>query len=113
MQAIRERLDASCKARFIAGLQDEVLTPMLHLGTGSNPAVIPAIETAARGLRILEMAARAVGSGGVYDRLLAEATEAVKADIMRDKLTLVDQVRLVEILKGSDAALAMLEQTRA
>ena len=108
MQSIRERLDASCKARFTAGLQDEVLTPMHDLGSRPAAGVVPAIETAARGLRILEMAARTVGSGAVYDRLLAEAAQAVKADVMRDKLTLVDRVRLVEILQGPDAALAML-----
>jgi len=31
---------------------------------------------------------------------------------MQDRLTLVDQLRLVEILSGSDAALAMLDQAR-
>jgi hypothetical protein len=61
-------------------------------------------------LRVLEVGARLAGSGATYDLLLGKAAEAIKGNAMRDRLTLVDQVRLVEILSGSDAALAMLDQ---
>jgi putative intracellular protease/amidase len=110
MQWIRDRLDASCRARFTAGLHDEILTPLHRFVRNPDPAIVPVMESAARGLRVLERAARWVGSGDLYDRLLAEAIAAVKADVMRDKLTPVDRVRLVEILAGPDAALAMLEE---
>jgi hypothetical protein len=109
LRAVRQRLEADCKARFASGLEDEVLAPLLHLGVPPAPADIPALESAARGLRVLETEARIVGSGSTYDVLLGKAAEAIKDRAMRDRLSRADQLRLVEILVGSDAALAMLD----
>jgi hypothetical protein len=55
------------------------------------------------------MEARAVGNGPVYDSLLNETAEAVKDVAMGDRMTRVDRVRLVELLVGPEAALAMLD----
>jgi hypothetical protein len=52
--------------------------------------------------------ARVVGSGATYDLLLRKATETTKDRAMRDRLTQVDQIRLVEVLAGPDAALELL-----
>ena len=107
---MRRRLNAGCKARFVSALQDDLLAPLQHTGAPLTPADITALEAAARGLRILEVGARLAGGGSTYDLLLGKAAEAIKGNAMRDRLTLMDQVRLVEILSGSDAALAMLDQ---
>ncbi|WP_216856012.1 hypothetical protein, partial [Acidisphaera sp. S103] len=107
LRAVRQRLNAGCKARFVSGLQDELLA---RLRPASDPVDIVALETAARGLRVLESEARAVGGGATYDLLLGKAAEAIGCDAMRDRLTRVEQVRLVEILSGSDAALAMADE---
>jgi hypothetical protein len=109
LRAIRQRLDAGCKARFADGLQDELLAP-LQQGARLTPAAITDLETTARGLRVLETEARVVGSGPTYDLLLTEAAEAIQSSAVGNRLTLADQLRLVEVLKGSDAALAMLDQ---
>ena len=54
------------------------------------------------------MEARVVGSGATYDLLLRKAAETVKDSAMRDRLTHVDQIRLVELLAGPDAVLELL-----
>jgi hypothetical protein len=102
LAAIRQQIDAGCRARFTTGLQDQVLT-RLHVATGQD---MPALEAAARGLRALETEARALGGSSAYDRMLSQAAETIKAETGLDR---TDQVRLVEILAGSDAALAMLD----
>jgi hypothetical protein len=112
MRAVRQRLEADCKARFASGLQDELLIPLQHMGSLSADTDIPALEAAARGLRVLETEGRSVGGGSTYDLLLGKAAEAIKADTMSDRLSRADQMRLVEILSGPDAALAMLERPR-
>jgi hypothetical protein len=112
LRALRLRLDYSCRARFTLGLQDELLTPLQNLGASPDPSAIRDLETAARNLRILGLEARVVGSGAIYDLLLRKATETVKDSAMRERLTQMDQVRLVEILSGPDAAQEMLEALR-
>ncbi len=109
LRTVRKRLDAGCRARFASGLQDEVLAPLQHMGVAPSSAELATLEAAARGLRILETEARVVAGGSAYDLLLGRATDAIRGDAMRDRLLLTDQVRLVEILAGSEAALAMLK----
>jgi signal transduction histidine kinase len=104
----RRHLAAACNARFVAGLQEELLAPLSRIGVASTETA--ALEAAARGLRVLETESRAMGNGSTYDLLLSKATEAISADSMRDRLSQMEQLRLVEILAGSDAALAMLDQ---
>ena len=99
---IRQQVDAGCRARFATALQDQVLT-RLHMATDQD---MPALEAAARGLRALETEARVMGGSSAYDRMLSQAAETIKAENGLDR---TDQIRLVEILTGSDAALAMLD----
>jgi hypothetical protein len=108
--AARRRLDVNCRTRFARGLLDELLAP-LDRGC-SAPPDIEALEAAARGLRILETAGRLVGSVSFYDRLLGRTAAAIRDATMGDRLSPADQRRLVEILVGSDAALAMLDRKR-
>jgi hypothetical protein len=110
LRAARRRLAAACQARFAAGLQEQLLAPLSRIGVAS--ADIAALEAAARGLRVLEAESRAAGNGSTYDLLLSKATEAITADTMRGRLSRTEQLRLVEILAGSDAALALLDQAQ-
>jgi hypothetical protein len=107
LNEVRQNLDAGCRARFASGLQDQVLAP---LGAVSGEDV-SAIEAAARDLRMLETEARALGGASAYDTMLENAAEAVKA--ASGGLERMDQIRLVEILAGADAALAMLAEPAA
>jgi hypothetical protein len=106
LKALRQTLDAGCRTRFAAGLRDELLAPLL---AGGNPDM-RVIEAAARDLRALETEARAAGGGPAYDVMLRQAADAVKALPAESGPSRTDRIRLVEILFGSDAALAMLDE---
>jgi hypothetical protein len=110
VRAARKRLEAGCKARFASGLQDDLLAPLQPMGAALAPAAIPALEAAARGLRVLETEGRVVGSGATYDVLLGHVADAIKDTAMRDRLSWVDRLRLVEILSGPNAASVMLDK---
>jgi hypothetical protein len=102
------RLDEACRNRFQASLQTDLLTPLRELQTSPRPVPAPTLEANVRGLRILEMQARSIGSAAIYDSLLATAAETVKSPAIAERLGVVDRARLVEILTTPDAALAML-----
>jgi hypothetical protein len=112
LNALRARLDAACKSRFTEGLRDEVLTPLQQRHAPPDAATVTAIETAARGLRVLEAEARAIGGAATYDRLLTNAAAQIDTDPMRAILSLADRMRLVEILAGPDAAFLLLKNTK-
>lgn len=101
---LRQRLDVGCRARFESGLRDDLLAP---LETSSDDFCPSAIEKAARGLRVLETEARKVGGGTVYDTMLEQAVDKLTGGVAADRLTPVERMRLVEILAGPDAALAL------
>ncbi len=108
VRGLRDRLDADCKAGFQAGLTGDLLASLQALSDQPDPADVTALENTARSLRALEAAARTISGGGVYDRLLAQAAGAVQANSCG--LAWPDKLRLVEILAGSDAAIAMLDR---
>ncbi len=108
---LRKRLDEACKARFATVLEQELLAPLRELASSARPASPAELEASARGLRVLETDARAAGSGRAYDALLAQASGTVQSEAVAEKLELVDRVRLVEILEGPDAALALLPRS--
>lgn len=108
VQALYDRLDACCQEQFAAGLEVEFLAPlrgMLATGTVSSQ---PQLEAAARHLRNLEIEARRLGDGTSYDRLLRLASETVAVG-GRTVLDTIQRVRLIELLAGSDAAMALWE----
>lgn len=111
LRTVRDRLDAGCQARFTSGLEDDLLIPLRQLGQSPGSATMSALEATARGLRVLETEARTVGGGATYDLLLEKAAAAIDCGAMREVLSAADQARLVEILAGSDAALALLSRS--
>lgn len=109
LRGLRQRLDASCRTRFAGSLKDEFLAPLQAMSGAIDPPVQRLLETTARQLRTLEVAARPIGSGAVYDTLLFQAAAAITADgSKRDGVSVMRSARLVEILAGPDAAMALL-----
>jgi len=108
LHGLRQKLDVDCKLRFETGLSGELLTSLRALPDQPEAGDIIALETTARSLRAFESEARALGSGSSYDRLLAQAAETVQAQARSNGMDRADGLRLVEILAGSEAALAML-----
>jgi len=107
---IRGRMDESCRSRFAKWVDDGVLAVLRPLDRGATPAELVCMEKNALGLRCLEGEARRLGGSAFYDALLKEASALVRGS----PLSLVDKVRLVEILENSDVADALrLEKARA
>ncbi len=108
LAAIRHRLDTSCRARFANSLAGEFLAPLHQMLQVPEPGALRRVETTARQLRALETEARRLGSAPTYDALLRQ-TAVVARNVASDAgLALVEKVRLIEILAGSEEALALL-----
>ena len=107
IKAIRDSLDEACQSRFADGLNDGLLAPMAAAQGPVNAAAQIRLEDCARDLRTLETAARKLGSGVNYDRMLEQAAEAVRSASDSGTLSHIRQIRLLEILAGPEAAEAM------
>jgi len=106
VQAIRQRLDGGCRQRFTHAMASEFL-PLLQPPSGaSDGTAVKALEVTARHLRELESEARVIGGGDAYDAQLRDAAAAVRAG--GATMSLPARARLVEILAGTEAALALL-----
>ncbi len=108
LHEVRQHLDEVSLARFTSALETEFLIQLRALGLSRNTEDITGIETAARALRALELEARVLGGGDVYDRLLRQGVEAILACGRNRGINKIETIRLVEILAGSAAALALL-----
>jgi hypothetical protein len=108
-QAIRQRLDAGCRRRFAHAMATEFLPLLRQPPTGTDAAATHALEATARHLRELESEARVVGGADTYDTQLRQAAAAVQAG--GAAMSLTARARLVEILVGPEAAMALLGQS--
>lgn len=113
LHELRCALDSSSRSRFEAGIAGEFVAPLEEQLQAAQPVDVASLEAAARGLRQLEAAGRRIGSAKAYDGLLERTAEQVRRLDERPGLTLVDKVRMVEVLAGSDAAMAMLSPGRS
>jgi len=101
VQAVRQRLDAGCRQLFSDAVETEFLPALREARAASG------LEATARRLRELESEARVLGGAEVYDSALRAAAGAVQAQ--GAALSKAARARLVEILAGPEAALAMLK----
>ena len=101
-ERLRRMLDQSCQARFTETLDQQLLAPLADAAAHGEMATL---EETARRLRRLETAGRRLGGGDHYDRMLRSAARQIGEG---EPGSLVERVRLVEILAGPAAALALL-----
>jgi hypothetical protein len=106
---LRQRVEQSCRDRFEAGLTGELVAPLKLLRPGADPAEVSRLENIARDLCKLEVAARQLSIRGGLEAQLLRAADEIGVPNADSALGLADRVRLVEILAGPDAALALLE----
>lgn len=109
--------------QFGITLDAAVLAPLEGLSAAgfAETETVGAIEAAARAARRMEVAGRAMGRGGIFavalaaarTRILAIARQSPAVADGSGAIALPDLVRLLEILSGPDAALAMIEQLAA
>jgi hypothetical protein len=110
IKLLRHQLDQSCQARFSEGLTANFLTPLSAVCNTADDGAIDRLENSARGLRILETAARMAGGADIYDQKLRQAADAVRLLPQTATLEWADRIRLVEILAGPEIALTMICQ---
>jgi hypothetical protein len=108
IEQVRRGVDAACRERFASELEVRLIEPSAGIAAGGDDTMI-ALEATARDLRRFETTARQIGSGEHYDRQLRRAAEALRPTTGEDASAFVGRIRLVEILRGPDAAMAMLK----
>jgi hypothetical protein len=113
IKAIRERLDLACRERFATGIAEGLVQPLAAASGQMDKVGQAQLETCARELRTLETVARKVGGAVKYDNLLVQASKTVQAAAGAGTLTPVRQFRLIEILAGSEAAVALYRKKKA
>lgn len=108
VEQVRREVDTACRKRFAIEVETQLVAPSTGIAAAEDDT-IEALEAAARGLRRFEGAARQIGSAEQYDQQLQRAAEALRPKPEEDAVARVSRIRLVEILRGSDAAVAMLK----
>ncbi|MCQ8241160.1 hypothetical protein [Rhizosaccharibacter radicis] len=110
---LRLKLIETNHALFERSLRARLLPPV---GTAVMPATgdpgardetVHTLEAEAQHLRGLAIAAKRLGDGERYERLLQEAAARYAAPPRAESLPLVDRMRLVELFAGPEAAWAM------
>jgi hypothetical protein len=105
---LRARIDAGCQALFAERLATDLLEPLRACVADGDPDGVWELESAARGLRALETEARRCGEHKLYDRLLGEAADIIREVIAGGGINRGGGLRLIEIVAGPEAALALL-----
>jgi hypothetical protein len=106
-EKLRRQADAACRARFETDLVERIVRPAEALGPDTTDEQVQSLEHLARDLRRLETTGRRLGGAEHYERCLRKAMESLTAP-SGDASCLVDRARLVEILLGSDRAMALV-----
>lgn len=104
---LRQSIDTSSRQHFTAALDTALLQPAQSIAEADD-AQISGLESAARDLRRFEAIARRLGGADHYDRHLKSATSALKPQPDEPVQTTVDRIRLIEILRGPEAAAAAM-----
>jgi hypothetical protein len=104
---VRGKLDTVSRERVARVVREGLVERLAKAEGPIDGPVQTELETCARDFRKLEVAMRKDGVRASRDRLLSQATEAVRAAAEAGILTPVRHCRLVEILLGSEAAEAL------
>jgi hypothetical protein len=112
LKAIRQKLDDMCRTRLARGLNEGLVAPLAAASGPMTGQAQTELETAARDIRKLDMAARKLSGSAGYDRLLQQAADNVRIAAGAGTLTPMRQYRLIEILAGPDAAEALYNSDR-
>lgn len=110
-EALRQRLDGSCRARFAAALDHDVLPRLASPPDAQDADACQSLEQALRDLRRLEAIGRRLGGAALYDTLLREAAALAASGTAPGALA--DRVRLVELLVGPEEAMGVLDAAPA
>jgi len=105
--ALRRALTAHCRSRFKTELSTHLLPGISQLDHTPQADMLLALESAARNLRKLEAMERQACGVTQLEQQLADCATTLLT--LAPQARRVDLARLVEILQGSEAALAVLD----
>ena len=108
IEQARQAVDTACRDNFTAEVASQLLEPCASIAAADSKAV-EGFEDAARALRRYEAVAKKIGSTEFYDKQLGSAVQALRPRSDETTETRVSRIRLIEILRGSDAAAAALQ----
>jgi hypothetical protein len=108
IERVRRKLDIACRTRLGKELDTRLLGPAAGVASASETEVAT-LEAAAHALRRFVVTARQIGGAGQYDAQLRCAAEALRPIATEPAAACAHRTRLVEILLGPEAALAMLK----
>jgi hypothetical protein len=106
IEQTRRKVDSLCRERFASELKERLLAPSADLAAAEDDTVA-ALEATARDLCRFEAMARQMGGGDQYDRQLQGAAQALCPVAGEDLVARISRIRLVEILQGTDAVIAV------
>jgi len=110
IRVLRGRLDHDCQVRLRDSVTHDFVAHLHAALADDTELAIEKLEDTARTLRVLEIVGRSLGSPSVYQAIITPAVEALEALPPVAGTALVHRVRLLEIMAGSERAMALLER---
>lgn len=110
IRTLRGRLERDCQVRLSASVTNDFIARLQASIADRTEPGAEKLEETARTLRMLEIVGRSLGGQAAYQAIMAPAADAIEAMRADATMALADRVRLLEILAGSDRALALLER---
>ncbi len=107
VRSLRGQLDKASRLCFANGIREEVAAPLAAMTEATSAVEQRRIEASARELRSLENTARHFSDAASYDQHLDRMSEAVCSAFAAGAISLARACRLIEILSGPEAAIAL------
>jgi len=108
IEQVRQSVDNVCRESFVAEVANQLVEPCSDIAS-ANDEQVQAFEDTARALRRFEAVAKNFGGTEFYDRQLRGAARALSPQVDDDITVLASRIRLIEILRGPDAAAAAMQ----
>jgi hypothetical protein len=108
VEQVRKSVDSVCRENFATEIDSAFLAPCGRIAMADEGA-IEDFENTARTLRRYEAVARRFGGAEFYDARMQSAAQALTPRKEEAMMARVSRVRLIEILRGSDAAAAAMK----
>ena len=113
LRAMREKMDKASQNRFKNSIQEDLARPLAALRQPASSTEQKQMETSARELRTLEGAARQFSNSVSYDQQLLHTADVVRSAFAAGTVSLPRACRLLEILSGPEAAVALYHRAAA
>lgn len=108
VEKVRQSVDIVCRENFATEIGSQLVDPCARIATVDEGA-IEGFENTARTLRRYEAVARRFGGAEFYDQQILGAAQSLTPRRGETAMARASRIRLIEILRGSDAAAAAMQ----